>query len=223
MGERLVLEARTLAVLLRAGGRGAGGRSANSSSSFRQRNDLAKGSSPMDESLQVVHESSVGESVVVVEPLSFEVFFDREARTLFRRLCAVTGNSAEAEEVMQDTFLALFERWERVGRMDDPTGYLYRTAMNQFRKRTRRAALALRRTFALAPEPMPFSEIDEQLDVVAALRELTPRQRAALVLTEVLGYTSEEAGAALGISAGTVRGLASRGRSTIRLQMGVPE
>ena len=37
----------------------------------------------MDESLQVVHESSVEESVVVVEPLSFEVFFDREARTLF--------------------------------------------------------------------------------------------------------------------------------------------
>ena len=115
----------------------------------------------------------------------------------------MTGNSAEAEEIMQDKFLALFERWERVARMDDPTGYLYRTAMNQFRKRTRRAALALRRRSALAPEPMPFSKIDEQLDVVAALRELTPRQRAALVLTEVLGYTSEEAGAALGISAGT--------------------
>jgi RNA polymerase sigma-70 factor (ECF subfamily) len=177
----------------------------------------------MDERLQVVHESSVEEPIVVVEPLSFEVFFDREARTLFRRLCAVTGNPAEAEEIMQDTFLALLERWERVGRMDDPTGYLYRTAMNQFRKRTRRAALALRRTIVLAPDSTPFSQIDEQQDVVAALRELTPRQRAALVLTEVLGYTSEEAGAALGISAGTVRGLASRGRSALRLQMGEPD
>src|SRR6266550_3421480 len=47
--------------------------------------------------------------------------------------------------------LALFERWERVRDMDDPTGYLYRTAINAFRKRTRRAALAVRRAIRLAP------------------------------------------------------------------------
>ena len=129
-----------------------------------------------------------------------------EARTLFRRLCAITGNAAEAEEIMQDAFLALWERWDRIGSLTDPTGYLYRTAMNVFRKRLRRAGLALRRTLALAPDPAPFSEIDEQQDVVAALAELTPRQRAALVLTDVLDFSSEEAARALGVTAGTVRG-----------------
>jgi RNA polymerase sigma factor (sigma-70 family) len=173
----------------------------------------------MDEALGIVRESPVGEARVVPEPRGCEVFFDRVGRARFRRLCVVTGNAAEAEEIMQDAFLALFERWERVGRMEDPTGYLYRTAMNLFRKRTRRAALAFRRTLTFAPEPTPFSEIDERQDVIAALRELTPRQRAALVLTEVLDYTSEEAGRALGVSAGTVRGLASRARSALRLQM----
>jgi RNA polymerase sigma-70 factor (ECF subfamily) len=153
---------------------------------------------------------------IVAEPLSFEIFFEAEARTLFRRLCAVTGNSAEAEEIMQDAFLALWERWERVGAMQDPTGYLYRTAMNVFRKRTRRAALALRRALSPAPDPEPFAEIDEQQDVVAALVELTPRQRAALVLTDVMDYSSEEAGRALGVTAGTVRGLASRARAALR-------
>jgi RNA polymerase sigma-70 factor, ECF subfamily len=174
----------------------------------------------MDEPLRLVAESPREEATTVAEQLSFEVFFHREARVMFRRLCAVTGNSAEAEEIMQDAFLALWERWERVSAMDDPTGYLYRTAMNVFRKRSRRAALAIRRALASAPETPAFSEIDEQQDIVAALIELTPRQRAALVLTDVLGYSSGEAGRALGVSAGTVRGLASRARATLRLQAG---
>ena len=114
------------------------------------------------------------DSTVLAEPLAFETFFETEARTLFRRLCIVTGNSAEAEEVVQDAFLALWERWDRVGGLEDPTGYLYRTAMNVFRKRSRRAALAVRRALSPSPEPTPFGEIDEQQDVVAALAELTP-------------------------------------------------
>ena len=174
----------------------------------------------MDEPLKVVAESPRGEGMVVAESPSFETFFETEAPTLFRRLCAVTGNSAEAEEIMQDAFLALWERWDRVGALQDPTGYLYRTAMNVFRKRSRRAALALRRALSLAPDPMPFAEIDEQQDVVAALAELTPRQRAALVLTDVMDYSSEEAGRALGVTAGTVRGLASRARENLRRQVG---
>jgi RNA polymerase sigma factor (sigma-70 family) len=174
----------------------------------------------MDEPLQLVAQSAREEARAVAEPLSFEAFFEAEARTLFRRLCTVTGNSAEAEEIMQDAFLALWERWDRVDEIRDPTRYLYRTAMNVFRKRSRRAALALRRTLSLAADPSPFSEIDEQQDAVAALAELTPRQRAALVLTDVMDYSSEEAGRALGVSAGTVRGLASRARETLRRQMG---
>jgi len=173
----------------------------------------------MDEPLGLVAES-LREEQIVAEPLSFEAFFEIEARTLFRRLCAVTGNSAEAEEIMQDAFLALWERWDRIGAIQDPTAYLYRTAMNVFRRRSRRAALALRRALSPAPDPAPFAEIDEQQDVVAALAGLTPRQRAALVLTDVMDYSSEEAGRALGVSAGTVRGLASRARATLRRQVG---
>ena len=174
----------------------------------------------MNEPLGLVAGSAREEGHVVAEPISFEEFFEAEARTLFRRLCAVTGNSAEAEEIMQDAFLALWARWDRVGAIADPTAYLYRTAMNVFRKRSRRAALALRRALALAPEVTPFSEIDEQQDVVAALSELSPRQRAALVLTDVMDYSSEEAARVLGVTAGTVRGLASRARENLRRQIG---
>jgi RNA polymerase sigma-70 factor (ECF subfamily) len=173
----------------------------------------------MDPALRLVAQS-VEEGEAVRERVSFEEFFEAEARTLFRRLCAVTGNSAEAEEIMQDAFLALWERWDRIGEIRDPTAYLYRTAMNVFRRRSRRAALALRRALSLAPDAIPFAEIDEQQDVVAALRVLTPRQRAALVLTDVMDYSSDEAGRVLGVTAGTVRGLASRAREHLRNQMG---
>jgi DNA-directed RNA polymerase specialized sigma24 family protein len=53
---------------------------------------------------------------------TFETFYQVEARTLFRRLWLVTGNHAEAEELMQDAFLRVWERWDRVGGMDDPSG-----------------------------------------------------------------------------------------------------
>lgn len=61
---------------------------------------------------------SVGEAAA---PLAFEEFFATESRRLFQRMCFVTGNSQEAEEIMQDAFLSLWERWESVrGPFDAP-------------------------------------------------------------------------------------------------------
>lgn len=152
---------------------------------------------------------------------TFETFYLAEARTLFRRLWLVTGNRAEAEEVMQDAFLSVWERWERVGGMDDPRGYLYRTAMNLFRKRYRRTMLAVRRTVGLAPSNDDFADADDRQVVRHVLATLPPRQRAALVLTEMLGFTSKEAGDALGVTEATIRSLTRHGREAFRTVMEV--
>jgi RNA polymerase sigma factor (sigma-70 family) len=154
---------------------------------------------------------------------TFEDFYQAEARTLFRRLWLVTGNRAEAEELMQDAFLKVWERWGRVGRMDDPLGYLYRTAMNLFRKRYRRAMLAVRRTVGLAPSTDDFSDADDRHVVRRVLAALPPRQRAALVLTEMLGYSSKEAGRALGVTDATIRSLTRHGRDAFRTMMEVDD
>src|SRR6266496_6695819 len=82
---------------------------------------------------------------------SFEDFFRDEHVRLLRALFLVTGNESEAEDLMQEAFLKVWERWDRVGQLDDPTGYLYRTAMNAFRSRHRRAVLAARRVLGLGP------------------------------------------------------------------------
>src|SRR2546426_3568933 len=81
--------------------------------------------------------------------LDFETFFASQHGNLFSALCLVTRNRHEAEEIMQEAFTTVWERWDRVVAMSDPAGYLYRTAMNVFRKRYRRAKLALRRAVGL--------------------------------------------------------------------------
>jgi RNA polymerase sigma factor (sigma-70 family) len=154
---------------------------------------------------------------------TFEAFYEAEAKILFRRLWLVTGDRAEAEELMQDAFLVVWQRWDRVGRMDDPTGYLYRSAMNLFRKRYRRAMLAVRRTVGLVTSSDDFSDVDDRQVVRHVLSTLPPRQRAALVLTEILGFTSKEAGDALGVTDATIRSLTRHGRDAFRKVMEVED
>jgi len=47
-----------------------------------------------------------------VGPVSFEAFFEAEHERLFRALYLVTGNAQEAEELMQDALVAVWERWD---------------------------------------------------------------------------------------------------------------
>lgn len=154
------------------------------------------------------------------EPQRFEDFFESEHARLFGALCLVTGSRHEAEEIMQDAFLRLWERWDRVCGLGDPSAYLFQTAMNVFRNRYRRAALGVRRTFSRAPSEDAFATVEDRDTVVRALRDLTSDQRAAVVLTGYVGLSSEEAGKMLGMRAGTVRTLAARGRAVIREKAG---
>jgi DNA-directed RNA polymerase specialized sigma24 family protein len=58
-----------------------------------------------------------------------------------------------AEELMQDAFLRLWERWDALDRMNDPTGYLFRVALNGFRRRRRRATTAIRKIGPVTEKP----------------------------------------------------------------------
>jgi RNA polymerase sigma-70 factor (ECF subfamily) len=150
------------------------------------------------------------------EPMSFEEFFDSERSRLFGALSVMAGNRFEAEEIMQDAFLKLWERWDRVTAMENPVGFLYRTAMNLYRKHLRRAAIAMRKRAGLLPQDDALAAIEARDQATRLLRTLTAREREALVLTAYLGYSSEDAGRFLGIKANTVRVLATRARASLK-------
>ena len=152
-------------------------------------------------------------------PGTFEEFFQRHHHDVYAAMWLITRDRHESEEIMQDAFLRLWERWDRVRGLDDPEGYLYRTAMNVFRSRKRRAALAIRRLGREVPPDDLLESVERREELVRVLAILTPRERAAIVLTDVLGFSSEEAGRALGIKPVTVRVLASRGRGRMQQEV----
>ena len=163
------------------------------------------------------------EGVALAEvPLSFEEFFHDNHGRLFAALCLTTGSRHEAEGIMQDAFLKLWERWDRVSGIDDPVGFLFKTAMNVFRKRYRRARLAVRHVLPLPERDDAFAIVNNRDALVRAMRDLTPHQRAAVVLTSILDYSSEEAGRILGVTDSTVRVLARNAREAMRPKVGEP-
>src|SRR5262245_32712051 len=150
----------------------------------------------------------------------FEAFYEDTHSRLYTALCLVTGSRHEAEEVTQEAFVRVWERWDRVGGLDAPTGYLYRAAMNLVRSRYRRASLALRRTVGLAPRTDDLTAVEDRLVVARALQSLTRDQRAAVVLISMFGLPSDEAGRILDMKPSAVRTLAARARASIREEVG---
>jgi RNA polymerase sigma-70 factor, ECF subfamily len=169
----------------------------------------------MVEGFHSVRTTDIDESMAD-EQASFEMFFRAEHARLYRALCMVVGSRDEAEEIAQDAFLRLWERWNRVSSMEAPTAYLFQVAMNVFRSRYRSTMRAMRRTLAQTPEEDAFAAIEDRDVVVRLLKGLTTQQRAAVVLTNLVGYSSEEAGRLLKMPAGTVRALSTRARAAIR-------
>jgi RNA polymerase sigma factor (sigma-70 family) len=152
----------------------------------------------------------------LVAPPSFDEFFTEHHDRLYRALYFVTGSRADAEELMQEAFLKLWERWDRIDQLDDPIAYLFRVALNGFRMRIRHARSVAGKLLPSAEARDPYEDVDVHEDVRRMLLALPSRQRAAIVLTEIFGYSSDQAGRILGIHPTTVRVLASKGRAALR-------
>ena len=152
--------------------------------------------------------------------LDFESFFRAEYRSLCQALVLLVGDTFEAEEIAQETMTRVLERWDRVGVMDSPAGYAYRTALNLQRKRIRRLAVRAKRRFA----PIPVADIgagaSDRHDVRRALQELPDGLRAALILVDWVDMDTEEAGRVFDLKPASVRVRLHRARSALRDALG---
>jgi RNA polymerase sigma factor (sigma-70 family) len=153
---------------------------------------------------------------------SFSDFFAERYGRLARACLLLTGSAVEGEDLAQEAMARILKRWDRVSVMEDPDGYLYRTALNLHRNALKRLAMAARRQASRGlPDPIADADdADRRLDLLRAIRSLPRPQREALVLVGWLGHTAEEAGRLLGIQPASVRGRLHRARASLRERYG---
>ena len=146
----------------------------------------------------------------------FAEFFRAEYPGLVRSLCVLTADIGEAEELAQEAMARAYERWDRVGLMRSPGGYVYRAAVNLNRNRHRRLAMRTRRLLVVDPDADAPQQLEIQGEVFEALASLSRGQREAFMLVGMLGFSSEEAGSILGIAPASVRSRLHRARALLR-------
>jgi RNA polymerase sigma-70 factor (TIGR02960 family) len=158
----------------------------------------------------------------------------------------IVGSLQDAEDLVQETLLAAWRGMEQFEARASVRTWLYRIAtnrcLNMLRDRGRRpqevppmpAPEPTRRTESIWLEPYPDALLDDAsrapearyemresvgLAFVAALQQLPPRQRAVLVLRDVLGFKNAEIAEMLDTGAASVKGVLQRARATLRARL----
>jgi RNA polymerase sigma-70 factor (sigma-E family) len=142
-------------------------------------------------------------------------------RSLVRTAALLLGDTAVAEEVVQDAFVAMHGRWGRLREPDKAAAYLRSAVVNRSRSALRRRVVEDRHR-PLAGVDAPSAEYGalallERDRVMGALRALPARQREALVLRYYADLSEADIAEAMGISRGAVKSHASRGLAALRL------
>ena len=135
---------------------------------------------------------------------------------LVRAVTLAGGSQPDAEELVQDAFVRLLPRWDRVRAYDDPEGWVRSVAFRELGKRRRKlqnAILAARRA-GVAQECDPPS--GDRLDVAAALGTLPLAQRQVVVLHHLLGLDLATIARELRVAEGTVKSRLARARAALR-------
>lgn len=147
----------------------------------------------------------------------FETTFGPLYPNLLRRLTLIVGNPDDARDLAQTTYLRAFEAWDRFDGAD-PRAWLYtigiRLAIDELRRRRR--LLSTRRVDGTEPSWAMAADAD----LWRALDQLERRQRAALVLNVLDGYTQAEIATLLGVPTGTVASWLARSKSRLRELLG---
>jgi RNA polymerase sigma-70 factor (sigma-E family) len=158
---------------------------------------------------------------------AFERFVAEVTDGLLRTAYLVTGDAGHAEDLVQECLFKVARRWSRVVAMESPCAYARRVLVNlaldgsKRRSRQRDELEAQRRPGG--PPPLAseiswgaFATVDERIELIRALGELPPRQRAALVLRYFDDLSEAEVASTLGCSVGTVKSTTSRALEKMR-------
>jgi RNA polymerase sigma-70 factor (ECF subfamily) len=144
---------------------------------------------------------------------AFGEFYQRHARSVWTYVYRVTNNAADADDIVQEAFLRLFQVDILPSDDEGLRRYLFRVAGNLIADRWRRRARDERHTAAPAEARAPQ---EPDIDVARIFSELKPRERALLWLAYVEGDTHEDIAGSLRLGRGSVKVLLSRARARLR-------
>jgi len=161
------------------------------------------------------HQSVPSSSGLLAEA-EFDRFFREHSPKLLGQAYVLSGNVAGAQDLVQESFLRAWQRWDEVRGKDHPEAWvrrvLYNLAVSGWRRNQRLSPLA-------AVDPSVDGPHPEAMALAAALRSLPRRQAQALVLHDAAGLTTAEVAGELGVPEGTVRSWLSRGRPLLAARM----
>jgi len=148
------------------------------------------------------------------------VLYAAHYRSLVRLAALLLRDVATAEEVVQDSFVAMHDGWRRLRDNDKALSYLRQSVVNRSRS-VLRHRMVVDKNAPKPPPDMPSAEqgaitLLERSAVVTALRTLPPRQREALVLRFYGDLSEAQIAAAMGISKGAVKSHTARAMTALR-------
>jgi RNA polymerase sigma-70 factor (sigma-E family) len=149
--------------------------------------------------------------------------YSLQYRALVRLAVLLVRDVPTAEDVVQDSFVAMHDGWQRLRDSESTPAYLRSAVLNRCRSVLRHRAVADKH-LQKPPPDMPSAEhgllvLVERSVVVAALRKLPGRQREAIVLRYYADLSEAEIAAAMGISRGAVKSHTARGTAALRAEL----
>ena len=146
--------------------------------------------------------------------------YSQHYRALVRLAALLVRDTPTAEEVVQDSFVAMNGGWQRLRDTEKALAYLRQAVVNRSRSVLRHRTV-VDKNLQKAPPDMPSAEhgalvLLERSAVVAALRDLPDRQREAIVLRYYADLSEAEIAAAMKISRGAVKSHTARGMTALR-------
>ena len=162
---------------------------------------------------------------------AFATLFDSFSDKIYRLAVGLVGDEAEAEGIVQDSFLKLFEKLEQFEGRAKLGTWLYRVAYNasidRLRKRRPVQPLfeedadatpvfpAILTDWSRAPEVL-FASAEAQAELEQSIAELPERLRSTFILREMEGLSTAETAEVLEIKAGAVKVQLHRARLMLR-------
>jgi RNA polymerase sigma-70 factor (sigma-E family) len=154
--------------------------------------------------------------------------FTSHYRPLVRLGTLLLHDSGQAEEIVQDAFVGLHGRWDRLRDPDAGAAYLRQSVVNRCRSALRHRGVVdrfLRRQSAQATVPSAEAgavDAETYAEVLTAVRALPARQREALVLRYYLDLSEAQTAEAMGVSTGAVKSHTARALAALRRTMENP-